>query len=84
MSVHLQIKEQMTRFIEGEKEYRKLDAKREEAIEAILQAAKEQQDFSLTEVNAITEKMNNLSKSFRFPIRKTVTKEMVLEHIKPS
>jgi hypothetical protein len=81
MSVHLQIKEQMTTFIAAEKKYRELDLKREESIEKVVNDAKANKPFSLVEVNAITEELNNLSKYFRFPMRKQVTKEMVLEFI---
>jgi hypothetical protein len=81
MSVHLQIKEQMTTFIAAEKKYRELDMKREESIEKVVNDAKANKNFSLLEVNAITEELNDLSRSFRFPMRKQVTKEMVLEFI---
>ncbi|MFN7251292.1 MAG: DUF2533 family protein [Anaerobacillus sp.] len=81
MSVHLQIKEQMTTFIAAEKKYRELDIKREESIEKVVNDAKANKHFSLVEVNAITEELNNLSRSFRFPMRKQVTEEMVLKFI---
>ncbi len=81
MSVHIQIKEQMTNFINAEKRYRELDQKREELIEAVLAAAKQKKEFSLEEVNVVTEEMNNLSRSFRFPLRKKVTTAMVAEYI---
>ncbi|MCT8139653.1 DUF2533 family protein [Anaerobacillus sp. CMMVII] len=81
MSVHLQMKAHVNKFIAGEKRYRELDLLREEKIEAVIQAAKKNQEFSLTEINAITEEMNNLSRKFRFPMRKLVKKEMVVEFI---
>ena len=81
MSVHLQIKTQVNKFIAAEKKYRELDLKREEKIEEVLKAAKTNQDFSLVEINALSEELNSLSKSFGFPMRKLVTKEMVFEFI---
>lgn len=82
MSVHLQIKEQMNKFISVEKEYKRLDLIREEKIEEVLEKAKNEQDFSLAEVNLITEEINALSKNFGFlPMRKKVTKDMVLQYL---
>lgn len=84
MSVHLQLKKQMTNFIAAEKKYRELDMRREEKIEEAINKAKVKEEFSLIEVNALTEELNNLSRSYRFPIRKQVTKDMVLEYINRS
>ncbi len=81
MSVHLQIKEQMNKFIAAEREYKQLDMSREQMINEVIIAAKTKKEFSLVEINSITEQLNNLSKSFNFPIRKKVTKEMVFEFI---
>ncbi len=77
----MQIKEQMNNFIAAEKEYKQLDMRREQKIEEIINAAKLNKDFSLEEINFITEQLNNLCKSYNFPIRKKVTKEMVFEFI---
>ncbi|OIJ22107.1 hypothetical protein BKP45_05375 [Anaerobacillus alkalidiazotrophicus] len=81
MSVHLQIKKQMNNFINAEKNYRKLDQIREEKIEEIIKIAKNKKDFSLVEVNKVTEEINKLCKSHGYPLRKLVTKEMVEEFI---
>ncbi|OIJ16671.1 hypothetical protein BKP37_05410 [Anaerobacillus alkalilacustris] len=81
MSVHLQIKKQMNNFINAEKNYRKLDQIREEKIEEIIKIAKNKKDFSLVEVNKVTEEINKFSKSHGYPLRKLVTKEMVEEFI---
>ncbi len=81
MSVHLEIKKQINKFISAEKTYRQLDVIREEKIAEVIEAAKGNKDFSLSEVNSVTAEINKLSKSFGFPLRKQVTKEMVLEFI---
>ncbi|QOY36212.1 DUF2533 family protein [Anaerobacillus isosaccharinicus] len=82
MSVHLQLKKQMTNFIAAEKKYKELDKRREEKIEEVIKEARANKDFSLNEVNALTEELNNLRRSFGFlPMRKTVTKEMVFDYI---
>lgn len=81
MSVHLQIKKQMNNFIEAERQYKKLDQLREQKIEEVLIDAKTKKDFSLLEVNAITEELNNLSKSYGFPLRKQVSKDMIFEFL---
>lgn len=84
MSVHLQLKKQMTNFIEAEKKYRALDMKREQKIEVVINEARHGNTFSLVEVNTVTEEINQLSKSFQFPLRKTVTDKMVKEFVNKS
>ncbi|WNF37692.1 DUF2533 family protein [Bacillaceae bacterium IKA-2] len=81
MSVHLQIKTQINRFIDAEKKYRELDMQREQKIAAVIGEAAQGKKFSLMDVNNITEKINQLSKSFGFPLRKTVTDKMVKEFV---
>jgi hypothetical protein len=81
MSVHLQIKTQINRFIDAEKKYRELDMQREQKIAAVIGEAAQGKIFSLMDVNNITEKINQLSKSFGFPLRKTVTDKMVKEFV---
>lgn len=81
MSVHLQIKEQINKFIDSERKYRELDKKREQKIEEVIILAKENNPFTLLEINSITEEMNNFSRSNGFPLRKKVTKEMVYEYV---
>lgn len=84
MSVHLQLKKQMTNFIAAEKKYRALDMKREQKIEEVINEARHGNTFSLVEVNTVTEEINQLSKSFGFPLRKTVTDKMVKEFVNKS
>lgn len=81
MSVHLQIKTQINKFINAEKKYRELDIRREQKIAAVIEEAKQENLFSLMDVNNITEEINQISKSFGFPLRKTVTDKMVREFV---
>jgi hypothetical protein len=81
MSVHLQLKEQITKFIEAEKKYRALDMNRERKIEAVINIARMGDTFSLVDVNNATEEINLISKSFGFPLRKLVTTEMVMKFV---
>lgn len=81
MSVHLQIKTQINKFINAEKKYRELDIRREQKIAAVIEEAKQENPFSLMDVNNITEEINQISKSFGFPLRKTVTDKMVREFV---
>ena len=81
MSVHLKIKEQINTFIQAEKNYRALDEEREWLIEEVLNAARQGKQLLIAEVNDVTEKMNVLAKKHGFPLRKNVTKEMVIEFL---
>lgn len=81
MSVHLQIKTQINNFIEAERKYRELDFRREHKIAAVINETKQGKTISLVDVNNVTEEINQLSKSFGFPLRKTVTDKMVREFV---
>lgn len=81
MSVHLQIKDQINTFIQAEKQYRNLNDKRENLIEAVLKEAKEGTEFSVANINEVSLIMNELAKKYGFPPRKLVTKEMVLQYL---
>ncbi|WP_096201333.1 DUF2533 family protein [Bacillus sp. FJAT-45350] len=84
MSVHLQIASQINKHLDGQKEFRRLDMMREEAIARTIAEAKKVSDFSVQEINQITNEMNQLAKKFSFPVRKNVTKEMVIDYTKNS
>ncbi|MEB1808153.1 MAG: YpbS family protein [Bacillaceae bacterium] len=80
MSVHLAISKQVENHINGQREFKRLDAMREATIEKVVADAKNGKDFSVTEINQITNEMNGIAMKFGFPTRKTVTKEMVSEY----
>ncbi|UOE95628.1 DUF2533 family protein [Alkalihalobacillus sp. LMS39] len=84
MSVHLQIANQISKHIDGQQQFKQLDGLREAAIEEALTLAKQQKEFTTSDINAITNKMNEIAKKFHFPMRKQVTREMVLEYSKRS
>ncbi|MCM3761541.1 YpbS family protein [Alkalihalobacillus oceani] len=84
MAVHLQISEQVKRHRQAQQQFRELDAKREQAIEHVLTAAKAGQEINITEINRITNEMNQTAARFHFPTRKTVTVEMVKDVIQRS
>lgn len=84
MAVHLQISEQVKRHRQAQQQFRELDAKREQAIEHVLAEAKAGQAINLTEVNRITNEMNQIATRFHFPARKIVTVEMVEDVIQRS
>ncbi|MCD8503084.1 MAG: YpbS family protein [Bacillaceae bacterium] len=81
MSVHLKIKEQINTFIQAERNYRALDEERELLIDLLLNTAKEGKELSVVAVNDVTERMNILAKKHGFPLRKIVTKEMVIKFL---
>lgn len=82
MSVHLKIKDQINTFIQAEKNFRALDVQREILIEQLLQSAKKGEEISVTDVNDVTSKMNMISKKHGFPLRKIVSKDMVIDYLK--
>lgn len=84
MSVHLAISKQVENHINGQMEFKRLEAMREVTIEKVVADAKKGNDFSVTEINQITNEMNGIAMKFGFPTRKTVTKEMVTEYTKRS
>ncbi|WP_088102543.1 DUF2533 family protein [Halalkalibacter urbisdiaboli] len=82
MSVHLQIAEQVKNHRQAQKEFLKLDAVREQIIDQLLQQASVSEDISVQQLNAVTKQMNQIASKFQFPLRKEVTKEMVLSFAK--
>ncbi|WP_209122968.1 DUF2533 family protein [Alkalihalobacillus sp. BA299] len=80
MSVHLAISKQVQNHINGQGEYKRLEILREASIDRALADLNKGKDFSISEINSITNEMNGLAKKFGFPTRKTVTKEMVAEY----
>ena len=81
MTVHLQISKQINNHIHAQQMYKEFDHKREDAIEDVLNKARRNEEFSTSEINAYTEKLNEIAKKFAFPTRKNVTSAMVLEYI---
>lgn len=82
MSVHKAITELFESRYEARKKYLQLDKKREQAIEKVLEQAKNSLPFTTTKINQITNEMNLLAKKYNLPPRKNVTKEMVWEYVK--
>ncbi|TWI56376.1 DUF2533 family protein [Halalkalibacter nanhaiisediminis] len=82
MSVHLQIAEQVKKHRHAQKEFLALDAARERAIEETLSQAKAGKPIQTTEINRITNEMNQIAMTFQFPPRKNVTVEMIKEYLK--
>ncbi|MFX3622760.1 MAG: YpbS family protein [Ectobacillus sp.] len=62
------------------KEFFKLEAQREAAIDAAVALCMNGQDFSVDAINAATAQINQLAKQGIAPTRKFVTKEMVAEY----
>lgn len=81
MSVHEAITEHVSKQHEMVKAFSQLDAKREVAIERVIAKAKAGEQFDTTEINTITEKINELSKGGLTPKRKLVSPEMVLDYV---
>ncbi|OLO38856.1 hypothetical protein BTR23_11410 [Alkalihalophilus pseudofirmus] len=84
MSVHLAISKQVENHINGQTQFKKLEALREATIEKVLADARNGVDFSVGEINDITNEMNGIAYKFGFPTRKTVTKEMIKEYAEKS
>ncbi|MCM3712784.1 DUF2533 family protein [Halalkalibacter oceani] len=84
MAVHLQISEQVKKHRHAQQQFRELDAKREQAIEYALAEAKAGQAINVIEINRITNEMNQIATRFHFPVRKTVTIDMVKDVIQRS
>ncbi|UTW69956.1 DUF2533 family protein [Anaerobacillus sp. HL2] len=73
MSVHLQIKKQMNNFIKQKGNIKNsINCVNKKELRVLIDA--KNKDFSLLEVTAITEELNNLNKSYGFPLRKQVSK----------
>jgi hypothetical protein len=64
--------------------FKKMETNRELAIEQAIQLARNNEDFSVHEINEITKDMNAFRKqvNFELPERKLVTKEMVIQYVK--
>lgn len=84
MSVHLQIAKQINSHIKGQKEFKALDERREALIDEAIAKAKSNSEFSVNEINQVTAEMNQIGQKFNFPLRKQVTREMVLQYIAKS
>ncbi|WP_100406729.1 DUF2533 family protein [Bacillus solitudinis] len=78
MSVHIQIAEQVKNHRQAQKQFLQLDAKREQEIKRLIEQAKLTEEVSVIQLNKITEEMNQIATKFHFPMRKIVTKDMVI------
>ncbi|GGE56745.1 DUF2533 family protein [Priestia taiwanensis] len=76
ISKHSQAQHQIVkRFVE-------LEYRREDAIEAAVAKCKNGEEFSIGNINVITEEMNELARTTGIvPVRKYVTPEMVQEYV---
>ncbi|MFC0473432.1 DUF2533 family protein [Halalkalibacter kiskunsagensis] len=81
MAVHIQIAEQVRKHREAQKQFLALDSQRERAIDLALDLAKANKLVETTEINRITEEMNQIAMKFQFPPRKLVTPEMIRNYI---
>lgn len=82
MSVHIQIAQQVKKHREAQRTFRNLDEKREEAIEKVIERAKQNEEIDVSEINHITNEMNAIAAQYQFPTRKQVTIEMIYTYIK--
>lgn len=84
MSVHQDISKHSQDQHDRVRRFSELDAKREGLIEVALMKCKEDQDYSkeLTEINAVTDEINELARKGIVPQRKNVTKDMVEHYCK--
>ncbi|OZM57466.1 hypothetical protein CIB95_08410 [Lottiidibacillus patelloidae] len=83
MTVHKAISTHSKNQAKMVKTFQQMDELREEAINTMLTLAKNNEPFSLEEVNNISKKMNEYRKqvNFELPERKLVTKEMVFQFL---
>ncbi|MFC5735619.1 YpbS family protein [Cytobacillus gottheilii] len=80
MSVHKAITNHVKKQNSRITEFIRLDHERERYIDIAVQNCQAGKAFSVTEINAITGKMNELAKLGAVPQRKIVTAEMVEEY----
>jgi low affinity Fe/Cu permease len=81
MAVHIQIAEQVRKHREAQKQFLALDSQRERAIDVAIELAKSKKVVQTTDINRITEEMNQIAMQFQFPPRKHVTPEMIMNYI---
>ncbi|TYR79994.1 DUF2533 family protein [Priestia megaterium] len=82
MSVHKAISAHSKKQHELVKSFVGLDTMREQAIEAAVALCKEGKNFSVDNINAVTQQINELAKNNGIvPTRKYVTEEMVKEYV---
>lgn len=81
MSVHRAITAHANRQHRIVRSFIALDEQREEAIERAIAQAKRGEEVSVSEINEITAKMNELAKQGIVPRRKFVTVDMVLDYV---
>ncbi|WP_332690822.1 DUF2533 family protein [Halalkalibacter lacteus] len=81
MAVHIQIAEQVRKHREAQKQFLALDSQRERAIEVAIELAKSKKLVQTTDINQITEEMNQIAMQFQFPPRKLVTPDMIIKFI---
>jgi hypothetical protein len=83
MTVHKAISTHSKNQANMVKTFQQMDEMRELAIDKVFSLAKNDEPFSLEEVNKISKEMNEYRKqvNFELPERKIVTKEMVLQFL---
>jgi len=79
VSVHEEISKKANKTWDMIQKYRKLDEKREAEIEKVIRQCQNKEDFSLDQINKITEEINSFATDHHLPTRKFVTKQMVQE-----
>ncbi|WCK53511.1 DUF2533 family protein [Aneurinibacillus sp. Ricciae_BoGa-3] len=79
MSVHHAITEHSSRQAEYILLYRKLDAMREVRIEQAIQQCRAGKEINVTEINNVTEQINQLAARHHLPPRRHVTVDMIRE-----
>lgn len=81
MSVHKAITAHVNKQHKMITTFLELDQKRETYIEEAISNCKRDLAFSTDKINAVTSKMNEISKQGIVPARKYVTSEMVEEYV---
>lgn len=81
MSVHKEISAHSRKQNEIVTTFLALEAKREQYIDEAIQLCMEGKPFSTDNINAVTEKMNQLARHGIAPQRKLVSIEMVKEYV---
>lgn len=81
MSVHHEISRKVNEVVNKTETYKKLDQRREAEIEAVLEKARNGEEFSLEGINRVTSELNRFAEKHHLPLRKLVTRQMVTDAI---
>jgi len=84
MCVHKDISKHVEQVYKRVKKFQALDQQREFFIEEAISLCKNSYPFSVSNINVITEQINELAKLGTIPTRKLVTMEMVEDFVKKS